>query len=267
MPHVKAGDLNIYYEMGGNGARLLHISGTGGDLRKSGSVFASPLAESFQVLGFDQRGLGQSDKPEDGYTMAAYADDAAALLDAVEWDQCMVMGVSFGGMVAQELALRHPDKVSRLVLCCTATGGDGGASYPLHEIPKMSPEEALRFRMPIMDSRRDAAWQADNPADVEKIIADGLALQTVGAGEPGREVGAQGQLEARAGHDTWDRIDRISVPTLVCGGKYDGQAEPAVVEKLAGKLPGARLEWFEGGHMFLAQDPRAYDVITGFLAV
>lgn len=266
MPHIKAGRLNIYYEIAGTGERLLHIGGTGGDLRKPGNVFTTPLTTHFEVLGFDQRGLGQTDKPEKGYTMADYADDAANLLSAIGWDRCMVMGISFGGMVAQELALRYPDKVSRLVLCCTATGGAGGASYPLHKIPEMSPEDALRFRIPITDTRRDVRWQADNVDQVERIIADGLALQAVGAGEPGREYGARGQLEARAGHNTWGRINQIELPTLVCGGKFDGQAEPSVVEALAGRISGARLEWFEGGHMFLAQDATAYEVIVKFLA-
>jgi pimeloyl-ACP methyl ester carboxylesterase len=119
---LKAGDLTIWYERTGQEldqrARLLYITGTGADLRKQPNPLGSPLAGQFDLLTYDQRGLGRTDKPDGPYTMAQYAEDAANLLDAVGWQSCNVMGVSFGGMVAQELAIRFPAKVNKLVLCC-----------------------------------------------------------------------------------------------------------------------------------------------------
>ena len=108
MPFVSVRDIRMYYEIRGNGPRLLFISGTGGDLRRSPNAFDSPLPQHFAVLGYDQRGLGQTDRPDIPYTMADYAQDATALLDAVGWERCAVIGISFGGMVAQELAVRYP---------------------------------------------------------------------------------------------------------------------------------------------------------------
>ena len=115
MPFAQIRDIRMYYEQRGSGPRLLYISGTGGDLR-AGRVFEGPLAEAFDLLAYDQRGLGQTDKPDVPYTMADYAEDAAALLDHVGWDRARVIGVSFGGMVSQELAARYPERVERLVL-------------------------------------------------------------------------------------------------------------------------------------------------------
>jgi 3-oxoadipate enol-lactonase len=153
----------MYYEIRGTGPRLLSIWGSGGDLRSSPNIFEMPLAQPFEILGYDQRGLGQTSRPDIPYTMADYADDANGLLDAVGWERCGVIGISFGGMVAQEFALRYPHRVERLVLACTSSGGAGGASYPLHEIPRIPVEDYVRRIIQLSDTRRDAAWQAANP--------------------------------------------------------------------------------------------------------
>ena len=113
MPFAAVRDMRMYYELRGTGPRLLYISGTGGDLRRSPNAFDSPLTEHFEVLAYDQRGLGQTDKPDVAYTMADYAADTDGLLQALGWDECLVMGISFGGMVAQEFALRYPNRVQR----------------------------------------------------------------------------------------------------------------------------------------------------------
>src|SRR5580693_7471092 len=108
MPTFDLGPISLYAEQAGAGERLLFISGTGADLRNKPSVFDSPLGPHFEILAYDQRGLGQSAVPDGPYAMADYADDAAALLTGVGWEDCLVVGVSFGGMVAQEFTLRHP---------------------------------------------------------------------------------------------------------------------------------------------------------------
>lgn len=267
MPFTPTRDIDIYYERRGSGPRLLYINGTGGDLRRRPNVFDSPLAAHFDILSYDQRGLGQSSRPDIPYTMADYANDAAALLDAVGWESCGVMGVSFGGMVAQEFALRHPTRVERLVLACTSSGGGGGSSYPLHTLPSYTPVEKARWNISISDTRQDAAWQAVNPTEYQALIDLAVEGSKIGAGEPGREIGARRQLEARADHDTWERLPSLRMPVFVCGGRYDGIAKPANLEALHRQIPGSRLELFEGGHGFLIQDKRAYTAIARFLSV
>jgi 3-oxoadipate enol-lactonase len=264
MPVTRANGVDLYFERAGSGPPLLFISGTGGDLRNKPNVFDGPLARQFDLLAYDQRGLGQSGKPDTPYSMADYADDAAALMGDQGWDEALVIGVSFGGMVAKELVLRHPQRVKRLVLACTSPGGEGGASFPFHEIPHLKGEARARYMIPISDTRRDDAWAQANPDLHAQFVAMGAADPY--ADEPGHAMGAQRQLEARAAHDTWDRLPTIACPVMIAAGRYDGIALPATQEKMAGHIPGARLQFFEGGHLFMIQDRTAAPAMAAFLA-
>ncbi len=265
MPFVDVGDIRVYYEIHGSGPRLLIISGTGGDLRNKPNMFDWPLASHFEILGYDQRGLGQTDKPDTPYTMADYAGDAAGLLEALGWDSCPVMGVSFGGMVAQEMALTYPERLERLVLACTSSGGRGGASYPIHEFDGLPPRERALRVIPILDTRNDAAWQAAHPREFHQMVEQTAARFQRGADEPDRKAGALRQLRARTGHDTYDRLPNLDLPVFICGGRYDGIAPVSNLEALHRQIPGAHLELFEGGHLFLTQDPAAFGRIQAFL--
>ncbi len=190
----------------------------------------------------------------------------AALLDAVGWDECMVFGVSFGGMVAQELAIRYPQRIRRLVLACTSAGGAGGSSYPLQELVDLEPEERVTRQMEVLDTRWDAEWRGAH-GDLVEIISSRMGLG------PAEEVGESGARVALAGltnqlesqHDTSARLGAITCPTLVCGGRYDGIAPPVNSEFLAGAIPHARLALFDGGHAFFLQDPTAMPAVLSFL--
>jgi 3-oxoadipate enol-lactonase len=255
----------IYYEVAGTGPRLLLISGTGGDLRAAPRVFDGPWAKTFEIAAYDQRGLGQSSVPPGPYTMADYAADAAGLLDVLAWEDALVMGISFGGMVAQELAVAYPQRVRRLVLACTSSGGAGGASFPLHELAGLPEDDRIARQLELADTRYDAAWRADNRDEWQALASLFRDRATIGADEPGRAEGAALQLEARRHHDTWDRLGQIRCPTFVCGGPYDGIAPPANAEHLASAIPDATLQLFDGGHLFLLQDRAAWPAIVAFL--
>jgi len=263
MPFAKAGDLDIFYERMGSGPRLLFISGTGGDLRIRPNVLDGPFPKSFDMLAYDQRGLGRTSKPDAPYSMSRYAEDAVGLMAAIGWGSALVIGVSFGGMVAQELAINHPHVVEGLVLACTSPGGAGGASYPLHTLAHMSRDERARHMIPISDTRHDAEWAKAHPETYETLVA--MAAADPYTDEPGHEMGQRRQLEARAAHDTWDRLGRIRCPTLICAGKYDGIALPETQEKMASRIRGAELRFFEGGHLFMLQDRDALPAMTRFL--
>lgn len=265
MPFVAVRDLQMYYEIRGSGPRLLAINGTGGDLRRPPNVFQLPFAPRFETLSYDQRGLGRTSRPDVPYSMADYAEDAAALLDALGWERCLVYGFSFGGMVAQEFALRHPQRVERLVLAGTTSGGAGGDSYPMHELSHLSEESYVRCLLELSDSRLNPQWQAANPERFRKMIERKLSDDRIGADEPNREIGNRRQLEARTGHDTYERLASLPMPVLVCGGRYDGLAAPEAVQAMQRRIPNSRLEMFDGGHVFMLQDPRAAPCIEAFL--
>ncbi len=261
MPCTQANGIRINYEVGGSGQRLVFISGTGGDLRNRPNAFDGPLVAEFEVLSYDQRGLGQTDKPAVECSMADYADDAAALLDVLDWGTGPVMGVSFGGMVAQELALRYPEKVTAVVLACTSAGGEGGASYPLQDLADLDPEARLARHLALSDVRRTPQWQAANPERWLQLAEIARRAQR----SDRDQGGAARQLQARAGHDTWDRLAQLEMPVLLAGGEYDGIAAPANMAAMHTRIAGSELTMFAGGHLFLVQDKSAYPYIIQWL--
>jgi 3-oxoadipate enol-lactonase len=264
MPYFPIRDIDIWFEQAGTGTPLLAISGSRGDLRRTPNLLGSPLSQSFNVLAYDQRGLGRTSKPDRPYMMADFADDATALLDAVGWDRVPVVGVSFGGMVALELVLRHPDRVARLALCCTSPGGAGGSSYPVHELQTLRARERARAMVSISDTRCDVDWARTNPEKLEELTRRFGDEQF--AEEPGYQIGTSRLLEARRQHDAWERLAEITCPVLICGGRYDGIALPSSQERMVERISGATLRMFEGGHLFLWQDSSAFAEIARFLA-
>jgi pimeloyl-ACP methyl ester carboxylesterase len=264
VPTAHCNGIDIYYERSGEGERLLFFNGSGATLAKTGFVL-KPFAERFDLVAHDQRGLGQTAIPPGPYTMADYAQDALALLDHVGWDTCRVVGISFGGMVAQEFAVTAPERVERLALVCTSAGGDAGASYPLHELEALPRDERAAIGTTILDTRFTAEWLADPDHSFDRMLVSARNDAEPDA-DPEVRRGAREQLHARSHHDVADRLHRITCPTFVAGGKYDGIAPPSNSEAIAARIKGAELKFYEGGHMFFAQDRQAFPDVLEFLA-
>jgi pimeloyl-ACP methyl ester carboxylesterase len=252
----------IYFEVRGTGPRVLFFNGSGLTLESSAPLIGE-LARTCRVAAHDQRGLGRSAVPQGPYSMADYAADGAAVLDDLGWNICAVVGFSFGGMVALELAATAPERVERLVLMCTSAGGTLGTSYPLHALALLPLEERLQKMILLTDSRFTEEWLATHPADAAMVAE---AAERARAPKSAEQLEGEGlQLEARTRHDVSDRLHRIVCPTYVAAGRYDELAPVKNSEALAARMPNARLHVFEGGHRFFAQDSDALREIIAFL--
>jgi 3-oxoadipate enol-lactonase len=254
--------IDVYYERLGHGPPLLFLNGSGTSIERSRRTI-DPWAESFDVVVADQRGLGATEAPVGPYTMADYAADGLALLDHLGLDRVRVVGTSFGGMVAQELAVTQPTRVERLALLCTSAGGAGGSSYPIEQLIGLTPQERAAEAVSIVDSRWNEAWFAEH--EIDRMIA--TAVASAGAPDPAGDGGRgqRRQMDARAHHDVWDRLPAITCPTLVAAGRYDGIAPVANGRAIVSRVPGAELRIYEGGHVFFVQDPTAIPEIVAFL--
>jgi 3-oxoadipate enol-lactonase len=260
------GDVRIAYEVhpsraGDDAPTVLLVHGLG-YARWGWHDLPERLAERLHVVAFDNRGIGASDVPDGPYDAAGMAADAVAVLDAVGAERAHVVGSSLGGMIAQELALGWPERVSRLVLLSTTPGGADAAPMPqvtvdlIQRMPTLPPEEALRQAV-----ANALAPAHTTDALVEEIVAHRLA-------DPQDPAGWQAQAHAGVTYDGGGRLGAITAPALVLHGTDDVVVAPANGRLLAERIPDARLVELEGhGHLPFWEDPeRVAAELLAFLA-
>jgi pimeloyl-ACP methyl ester carboxylesterase len=248
---ARNGEVELAYELLGDGPPLLLIQGLGYGGRGWGPVLEA-LAEDFTVAAFDNRGFGASDIPPGPYSARDLAEDALAVLEAAGFDRARVVGASLGGMVAQELALAHPERIDKLVLACTTPGGVGAYPMPaatvslMLEAPALAPDVALRKFV------ENAVGETASEALVEEIVAYRTA-------NPPDLAGWQAQAMAGATHDAIERISAITAPTLIVHGTDDRVVDHRNAEVLAERIPNARVELLPGvGHMLTWEQPERF---------
>lgn len=252
MPVARVGDINMNYEIKGEGEPLVLIMGLGGDLTRWFRILPFLTAE-YKVITFDNRGAGKTDKPDRPYTMEMMADDIAGLMEATDIKEAHIFGISLGGMIAQNFALRHPEKVISLILGCTRCGGefsirdDSEAMTALNPelVEKLSAEERARWMLPYLYSQE---FIDSNPALMEEMVALSVA-------SPVDPAGYNRQMEAAESHDTYGRLPEIKVPTLVIAGDADRLIPVANSSILTAGIPGAELVILEKmGHGFYSEN-------------
>lgn len=253
MSHLTVGGRRFFHQRSGAGTEpLLLIQGMSGTHLAWGEPFVSALERDFDVVAYDHRGIGRSDPVSAPFTIAELAQDAAGLLDELGWETAHVVGISMGGMVAQELALAHPERIRTLTLGCTYCGGEGAQLAPPATIEKLAAgmqsgdrELAIRNAFEVNVS---AAF-AQQPGAYEAFRAMAKAL-------PAPVPVIMLQMQAIAGHDTSARLPSLAVPTLVVHGDEDAMLPVGNGRMIAALIPGARLEVLSGvGHMFWWEQP------------
>lgn len=238
----------LHVERRGTGPRLLYCNGSGASLREVRPLL-NILSQHFDLLSFDYRGMGLSSPVSEPYTMADVAGDVAQVLDDAGWDRTAMVGLSFGGMVAQEFAVTYPDRVERLALLCTSPGG-AFSSFPLETLADLPAEERYARSLQLADRRGTSEWLVpEAPAQETAEQATARLLQ----------------MQARTGHNVLDRLKNITCPTFVASGRYDDIAPVVNGQAIADRIPGATMHIYNGGHMFMAQDPTAWPQIIAFL--
>jgi 3-oxoadipate enol-lactonase len=262
MATARNGSVELYWESTGAGAPVLLVMGLG--MTATGWWRTVPaLAESFRVVSFDNRGVGRSGRPSGPYTVAHMADDAAAVLDSADEERAHVYGVSLGGMIAQELALRHPRRVASLVLGATTPGGagaappDGATLAFFRRRAQMPAEEAVWASVPYNYGRATRRHHAQRIADdIEQRLRFPIEPRPYAA-----------QLGAALGHDTLGRLAQLSAPTLVVHGEEDRMVPPDNARILARAIRGARLElWPAAGHLYFTDRPEVDRSVARFLS-
>jgi len=252
---VLANGIDVYYEEHGEGDPLLLIMGWGGNAATWRPQLRG-LAERFRVIVFDNRGVGRTSAPFERYSIPQMAEDAVALLQALEVRRAHVFGVSMGGMVAQELALRFPEWVDALVLGCTSPGSERAPG-----LAKLRGDVA-EFHKTAAAGGVDLGWfgefmrllwteRAISRADtsLQDFILSLIRF-------PPTVHGMKHQAEAVLAHDTYSRLGEIKQATFVITGDDDPLIDPENSQVLAQRIPRAQLRVFEGlRHAFHLERP------------
>jgi 3-oxoadipate enol-lactonase len=257
MTLISVGGHELDYERSGVGAgegpSLLLIMGMSGTALHWGEPFLDELRAQFDVIAYDHRGVGASTPLDGSVTIAEMAQDAAGLLNALSIEQADVLGISMGGMIAQELALAHPQLVRTLTLGCTYCAGEGSALT--------APEVMQPLAEAMLSGDRERALRAGYEANVSKAAdtANPALYERMLSINARRAVAVpviMAQLQACVAHDTYARLPSIEIPTLVVHGTDDLMLPVQNGELIASRIRGARLEILDGtGHMFFWEQP------------
>lgn len=244
MPYADANGIRIYYESSGKGHPVILIGGLGS--QSSSWAAQVPLySRHFRVVVFDNRGAGRSDKPEGPYSIEQMAVDTAMLMEALGIDAAHVVGKSMGGMIAQHLAARYPEKVTKLVLACTSARRDEVGD----EILRLGREMAVKMGMKAV--WMSALFWGYSREYIERNL--GAIREALGTVDESQESvrGYLFQNMACQMHNATDVVSSIVAPTLVMLGRRDLIVNPRLSRELASLIKGAKLVEFEdAGHGF-----------------
>ncbi len=251
MPKVDIGATELHYLRAGAGEPMLLIQGMSATHVTWGRPFLAPLEESFECIAFDNRGMGLSGPAQMPFGITDLAADTLALLDALELDQVHVVGISMGGMIAQELALAHPERITSLTLGATYCGGPEGTL--------MAPDDLRLLGDAVASGERERIYRAMWEINLSPVFREDEArfvefCEMASALPAPREVIVQ-QMRACGAHDTSEHLAELKVPTQVVHGTADRLLAVGNGIQIAALL-GVEPQLLEGvGHMFWWEQP------------
>ncbi|MCS7139838.1 MAG: alpha/beta hydrolase [Candidatus Nezhaarchaeota archaeon] len=248
MPRVKVDDVNIYYEVKGQGDPLIMVMGLAGNVDWWDPRMISELSKYFKLILFDNRGAGRSDMGQKPFSIKLFADDTAGLMNALGIPKANVLGFSMGGMIAQELVLNYPEKVKKLILCSTFCGTKRGILPPPQPFPiddlEANPRRAAEFMAWTIFTEE---FIRNNPQAFEGMVQRILKA-------PISKKAFLQQFYAIMQFDTYDRLPQIRVPTLIIHGKKDILLPVENASILASTIPNAKLIILENSGHGLAEE-------------
>ncbi|MHA2069495.1 MAG: alpha/beta fold hydrolase [Candidatus Thorarchaeota archaeon] len=246
MPKATVNGINIDYRVEGQGEPLIMIAGFSSE--KNGWWFQTKAFKKYyRIITFDNRGVGKSDKPTGPYTVKRMADDAIGLMDHLGIEKAHVLGISMGGMIAQELAINHPERVDKLVLASTFTRRDETSGFTSEASKRL--ETFFRSLPNEVEIRRGYVTAIDLTLNKRfyRILAVPLTKTMIRLSDTSALNGLVGQRDAALAHNTADRLKLIKAPTLVITGTNDRLVKPISSEVIANLVPKAKLVKVDGG--------------------
>jgi pimeloyl-ACP methyl ester carboxylesterase len=264
---VRVNDCSLYYEVhepdrpdararAASLPPLVFINGLGGHLAEI-PYLIDAYRRQVRMIVFDSRGCGQSDKPAGEYTITGFADDTAGLLDALAVDSAVVYGSSMGGMIAQELVLRHPERVRALILGCTTAGALRGVQPSTETIQRMVRNQSLSGDEALVAGWQLGYSQAYMDAHHDEMIARSRAASRYSAPRDSY----MRQVLAAAKHDAYDRLHQITCPVLIIHGAADVMIPAANADLLQRGIPHAEMGLLPGmGHGYNLEAQAEADV-------
>jgi len=255
MPEVRVNGINIHYRVQGKGEPLVLIMGLGGECG-DWVLQARAFKKYYRVITFDNRGVGKSDKPVEPYTVRTMADDTVGLMDHLGVDKAHVLGVSLGGMIAQEIAINYPERVRKLILVSTNAGREEKGEHSPELLKAMGLKEGVSDE-DIRDVDIGRVMSSLNAHAFNSMVIKMVAVPFCSVRAKLFGIGGlKGQFEAAMTHSTLDRLHMIKAPTLVIAGTGDRIVPPRSADVLASRIPNARLVKIEGGSHTLVAEKR-----------
>ena len=256
MPYTEANGVNLYYEVHGEGYPVVLISGLGSQ-GQSWDTQVPIYSKHYKIVVFDNRGAGKSDKPKAPYSTEQMADDTAALMDALSIDRAHVVGKSMGGMIAQWMAIKYPERVSRIVMGCSSASRDKVGNGILKMGREIASKVGLRavwfMALHLGYSRKYIEANIDRLNKVSELLTE----------DPEALEGYIGQSFACEGHDTTELLPGIKAPAFVMMGDSDLITAPERTRELSMLIPTAELCVFSDvGHGFWRERQQEVDSLV-----